>query len=375
MKEIHDQKIEGQPLVVLGMHRSGTSALTRLLNLLGADLGNDLLPINSSNERGYWEHSELVGLNDKILNDLYYSWDETYLLQNVFWYNRRVESHCEQIKEVLKREFTKSKLWLIKDPRISVLLPIWLKIFNELEVRPRFIFIMRHPAEVVPSLTKRERMSDEKAYLLWYHYNVMAERFSRDFDRVFISYDDLLKDWRAVADRISSGLSIDWPCKAKSVENEIDQFLSADLRHFSANNQSNFPCPKIIVDLYNELEEASRQKEEHHFSLSPSLQSHIDDFDKFNIVLLKQHTRVDRAKLSFNKQERKEFEEVQARLIAEQAMLTNLKKTQENEIQALRMTISAIYQSRSWRIMHPVRFIFCFLKKIAKRLNRERNAC
>lgn len=59
-----DGQAGANAILISGMHRSGTSALTRILNLLGTELGNDLLPPHADNPHGYWESGAAVALND-----------------------------------------------------------------------------------------------------------------------------------------------------------------------------------------------------------------------------------------------------------------------------------------------------------------------
>jgi Uncharacterized protein conserved in bacteria len=61
-------------LLVLGMHRSGTSATTRVVNLLGANLGNNLVQPGPDNPDGFWEHAEAVRINDALLEGLGRTW-------------------------------------------------------------------------------------------------------------------------------------------------------------------------------------------------------------------------------------------------------------------------------------------------------------
>ena len=63
-------------LLVLGMHRSGTSALTRVLNLLGASLGDDLMPPGDDNPLGFWEHQGIVSVHEALLVALERRWDD-----------------------------------------------------------------------------------------------------------------------------------------------------------------------------------------------------------------------------------------------------------------------------------------------------------
>src|SRR6185312_12242151 len=61
-------------ILVLGMHRSGTSAVTRVLNLLGADLGSRLVAPAADNPAGFWEHADAVKINDDLLQALGRTW-------------------------------------------------------------------------------------------------------------------------------------------------------------------------------------------------------------------------------------------------------------------------------------------------------------
>src|SRR5690242_7355330 len=66
------------PVCILGMHRSGTSMITRLLNLCGLYLGREEVlnpPHLQDNPDGYWEHALFVSLNDEILASFGGSWD------------------------------------------------------------------------------------------------------------------------------------------------------------------------------------------------------------------------------------------------------------------------------------------------------------
>src|SRR5215469_9555194 len=67
---------ERRAVFVLGMHRSGTSAVTRVLNLLGVELGTGLMAASPDNERGYWEHLGIVQEHDQLLEALGSSWDD-----------------------------------------------------------------------------------------------------------------------------------------------------------------------------------------------------------------------------------------------------------------------------------------------------------
>ena len=65
---------EMRSLVILGMHRSGTSALAGLVQLLGVNLGEDLLPaMPEVNEKGFFEHQEILDIHEGLLKSLGWS--------------------------------------------------------------------------------------------------------------------------------------------------------------------------------------------------------------------------------------------------------------------------------------------------------------
>ena len=77
--------LKNRALIVLGMHRSGTSAFSGVLNLLGVDLGAHLLPASNTNQSGYWEHEEIVAVHDRLLMALGSSWDDPSPLPPNWW--------------------------------------------------------------------------------------------------------------------------------------------------------------------------------------------------------------------------------------------------------------------------------------------------
>ena len=112
-------------LVILGMHRSGTSMLSRVCNLLGAELGPDIMPPGPDNPSGFWEHRGIVELNDRLLADLGLAWDDPLPLPEG-WQSRPETRHTqERLREVLRHDFGNAPLPAVKDPRICRLVPLW----------------------------------------------------------------------------------------------------------------------------------------------------------------------------------------------------------------------------------------------------------
>ena len=231
--------IESQRAVfVLGMHRSGTSALARVLNLMGVDLGIDSETGGKDNQRGFWENPELVTINEDILKSINSSWQDLHSLPNQWWLSETMAPFIRRIDQNIDRVFSKSTVWGLKDPRVCRLLPLWLPLLKQKNCQPSFICITRHPLEVMRSLKTRNQFSSWKGYLLWLKYILEAEQGSRGYPRVFVTYEDLLNDYAATIEQISQTASLPLPENRDTLFQQARSFLSSDLRHERADQIS-----------------------------------------------------------------------------------------------------------------------------------------
>ncbi len=181
-------------IVVLGMHRSGTSALSGILRLLGFDVGTDLVRSNEFNPTGYWENRSVVRLNDRMLAHLGTSWSDVFLLPYHLG-NTDLRAFFEaEARALLDKVLSGNRAWVLKDPRLSVLIDFWLPYLCERNVS--FIHVVRHPIEVANSLERRDGFPAERGLLLWFLQNLNAEFFTRGLNRCFINYEDCIRDWR-----------------------------------------------------------------------------------------------------------------------------------------------------------------------------------
>ncbi len=178
-------------LVVLGMHRSGTSALTGTLHHLGVALGSRLMAATPDNPRGYWEHSDIVAVHERLMMALGYGWDDIRSLPPGFEHGEAAQAARRELAVIVNREFTGAPLWGVKDPRLCRLMPLWAEIFAEERVEPRYLLAVRHPLDVAESLAVRDGMSLARGMLLWLGHLLDAERATRGAKRVIVHYEDL----------------------------------------------------------------------------------------------------------------------------------------------------------------------------------------
>jgi hypothetical protein len=239
--------IEPHAVLVLGMHRSGTSALTRVVNLLGADLPKQLLKPSQENALGYWESSNLMALHDELLASAGSRWDD-WACFNPAWYESLAAVDFRQrLAGFLSDEFPKTDLFIIKDPRICRFVPFWFEALRQFKAVPKVLIPVRNPLEVAASLEARNGFTPAKSYLLWLRHILDAERETRSIARSVLTYHSLLQNWHGVMDKVADDLGLQWPALSHQTQAEIAQFLSVRYRHHVTEDAALQVRPEVVT--------------------------------------------------------------------------------------------------------------------------------
>ena len=221
-------------ILVLGMHRSGTSALSRVVNLLGAAGPARLMPPAPDNPRGFWESEVVASLNDEMLAAGGSSWADWTRFDADRLAPAALAAFRPRMEAVLRAEYGDAKLLVLKDPRLSRLLPIWQPALAAMGATSCALVALRHPAAVARSLAARDGFPQEMSLLLWLRHVLDAERVTRGMARDFVSYDALLADWRGTVARAGARLGLNWPVAADAGAADVAGFLDEGLRHARA---------------------------------------------------------------------------------------------------------------------------------------------
>jgi len=155
-----------QAICVLGMHRSGTSAIARALNLLGAYIGptEKLMPAEKDNNpEGFWEHLDIVDFHDRLLRRFNLYWESITPLPDHWWQRPEAEPYRQELVDLIRREFGGQRLWMWKDPRTALSLPLWKEVLAQLNIETYYIICLRHPFDVAASLQRRDGFSRTKS--------------------------------------------------------------------------------------------------------------------------------------------------------------------------------------------------------------------
>lgn len=240
-------------ILVSGMHRSGTSAMTRMVSLLGATLPDDLIEGRvGDNEPGFWESRWVVDENEHLLARAD-SWWGGWQRVSEKWLAGR-QALRDRIRDRLAAEFGGEQTVVLKDPRVSRLLPLWVPLLEEQGFRCVHVIAVREPAAVVNSIARRNELPAKVSLLSWLAHTLDAERATRGQPRVFVSYERLLADWRHEADRISAALDLPWPA-IDSAAAEIDAFMRPDLDHAHQGEGATKPGPeRKLAPIYDVIQ-------------------------------------------------------------------------------------------------------------------------
>ncbi|MGA8534275.1 MAG: sulfotransferase, partial [Candidatus Tumulicola sp.] len=218
-------------VVVLGMHRSGTSILSALLCSAGADAPKHLQGGDKFNRTGYWESQRLWPLHDELLREMGVAWDTVVSFPATFFRSPIAIRYKARIIEVLRDEYADSALFCVKDPRISRLLPIWMPLLKDEGITADYVIMTRNPLEVAQSLKRRNGFHRSQSLMLWLRHTLEAEHHTRGHRRVFVTYDQIMSDWHCVLQRISERLDITWPRQALEIDVEFDRIVADGERH------------------------------------------------------------------------------------------------------------------------------------------------
>lgn len=216
--------------LVLGMHRSGTSALARLLNLAGLAFGppEAAMPADVDNPRGFWERQDVYELHEWVLGKAGAAWD------------RPLEFDPDRLPPGIRDEFlaraariadtfSRHRPWFIKDPRLSLTLPLWRRIL----ARPVCVHILRHPLEVAASLAARNGMPLDVGLALWELHLVRARRAAWSLPWVGVRHHDLMTDPVGTLADVVEALTTHGMADVKMpLAHDVTSFITTDLhRH------------------------------------------------------------------------------------------------------------------------------------------------
>lgn len=219
-------------VVVLGMHRSGTSAIARALPVLGVELGERLMPAAvDNNEKGFFEDLDVGALNIDLLSACDREWSDLVPIPDKVFLEERFAPFTSRAVELLREKLQGRALLGLKDPRLPILLPFWLAVFEQLKLRVAYVIALRNPLAVARSLAKRDRFSPEKSHYLWLQHILPCVLLSAGAPRVVVDYDRLMDAPAEQIGNMARALGLESRVDEGRLAEYQDEFLEERLRH------------------------------------------------------------------------------------------------------------------------------------------------
>jgi hypothetical protein len=272
-------------VIVIGMHRSGTSLVARVINLLGVDLGppSSLMEPKPDNPKGFWESRPIAAFNDDLLAEMGGRWDDPPILADGWEEQARFEPWRARARGIIDREFAGAEVAGWKDPRMSILLPFW---------------------RSAASLASRNGTDGELAAELWLRYTIGALRNAPNAH--VVRYQDFFDDLDATVENLLA--AIGGPAPEDSVRRQISEFFDPSLRRHSWGSmpghlgqaaswvfRSAWPVPPASIDiLWDGLREL-RGAEDSYSSLARRWEEAKADRVRLEHRLVEMETKVARS--------------------------------------------------------------------------------
>ncbi|MCW8107614.1 sulfotransferase family protein [Alteromonas ponticola] len=243
--------MDNKLVVVLGMHRSGTSVIASLVEQCGISTGNNLQEAGPDNPKGYWEDATIVGINNRLLNSLNKSWYSlTWLSLDDIQISPLFIELKQQAIAYLTSMLKKHGDIVVKDPRMATLLPFWVEVFTRLNVEVQYVITKRNPMAIAKSLYKRDSFDIEYAtQLIFLNWASIVQNLPESASSTIVDFEEVALDELTVKEALSSflncSININTPARFEKllVHNNPDLLQSGFI--WQQRFMSNFPYEPV----------------------------------------------------------------------------------------------------------------------------------
>ena len=239
-------------VLVVGVGRSGTSLLAGILGQLGFHIPQPEVNADATNPRGFGEPRWVVDFHTRLLKDRRVTVNDA---RPAAWEDTRAAEESPEVygelREWLRAQVDQRGAVVVKDPRTVWFLPLWMRVSGDLGVPPTFVTMLRHPAETLASARKSYGTWQTAASraAAWLNVSLETEHMTRDAQRVFVRYEDLLADWRREVAR--TGELLDLPLLSRPAPTRaagVDEFVDPAL-HRNRVGWEELEVPASVRDL------------------------------------------------------------------------------------------------------------------------------
>ena len=269
--------------LVLGAGRSGTSIVTRAVQAIGVDLGDDFKPPSRKNPTGFFEDAALLKLSKRLRRTLGLRPDSLRLLDDSVWTSSAVMPFYEEFATTIKDRFGHAPVWGFKYARTMRLLPFWERLFDEMDISPSYVMPIRNPLSVARSRAKldADRGHQEHSDLEWLANVVPYFNRLRGKKLAVVDYDKLMENPVQQLERVAARLELP---QTDATQQEVhvfaNTFLKRGLQHtrFSIDDLKTAKNINVLVrDAYCWLDQLASD------DIQPAASDLWDAWEKVNV--------------------------------------------------------------------------------------------
>ncbi len=342
-----DRKSTSGVICIIGMHRSGTSMVARLLSLCGLYLGPEeqLFGPNEGNPEGHFEHSGFLQIDEQLLGHFGGAWESPPRL-DVGWTNDPALINITTTARALIASFPNHSPWGWKEPRTTILLEFWKSLVPNL----RFVICVRNPLDVAKSLANRNGLPVDAGIQLWHRYMRDALNDTVGYPVAFTFYDDYFVDAEAEIQRLARFCRLPEP---NGIE-RMPAIITGELRHHTSAVRELLDNDRIcgeIKMLYLMLRSQCR-RDVHRSADDCHIHESVRDFLDLTVDLGKQE-RVTQLENALNAKTI-EMNEVEFRLRHQLAELEQMFGELQQRADRLQIFSDAVRQTFAYRLYKSV---------------------
>ena len=289
-------------IVVLGMHRSGTSAISAGMQVLGVEFGDRLLPpVKGDNDKGYWEDIDLCALNVKCLNAIDQDWNSlSAITANDIAVLKKQGYFLNAVNLLRQKVRMNAPIFGFKDPRVAKLFPFWKQAFDRCKLDVNYVLVIRNPLSVVKSLIKRNDMFAEQCYFLWVTHIITSMVANSYNSCVVVDYDRMMQSPDNELNRIAT--AFDLKIDQAALITYKTEFLDNELRHTIYELDDLFlddTCPPIVTEIYKLLLQIASDKSKFgDIELCSDIERWKNEFERLKCPLILVDTLIEQKKVN-----------------------------------------------------------------------------
>ncbi|GEK62699.1 sulfotransferase family protein [Lactiplantibacillus argentoratensis] len=216
-----------QAVLILGSGRSGTSVMTKCVNLMGISLGTDnlLAPSKRINPKGYFENKDVINIHKSLGSRIRYR-----PAFKGYYDSPKIKKDRAALTTYLRNFFENEQYLAIKDPRMNDYIELWQRVLADVEVQPAEIVLLRNPMDVVNSNERAWHRDTTLAMRQWQVRTLLSLRDTDREHRILVTYEDLFGQTLTTLKRIATQFNLPWTSDEAALQAQIDDFIDPALQ-------------------------------------------------------------------------------------------------------------------------------------------------